>query len=152
MKKHIVFDILTMWLLVFGGICIGLCDWGHIDFLIWTPLLIPWYAIRTWRWLLLAIDHMFKRTTQAETNGHISLYRERIYALDVTKKISYSVITFNDPKMKGKFIYLSNRILPKVDRVKVVFYTKSKVIKSIEPIVNEKMSKCALQQNSSKKL
>ena len=65
------------------------------------------------------------------TKGYVFRGRYRIYELDITKKICYSVIQFSDPHLKGEYIDLSDERHRQGDTLEVVFYRRSRVIKHI---------------------
>lgn len=130
MKKHIILDIISMWCFLIISIIVGL--WVHsVEILVVTPLFLIWFSIRTFRWIVFLYDKIFKKTVTVHTKGYRFLTKERIYALDFSKKIHYSVVVFDD-SLKGKYILLDdNRLFKQGELLEITYYKNSKVIKSI---------------------
>ena len=105
----------------------------HLCILILPPLFIH-YGRRIFRWVLFLMDSRKNITQTIVTKSYVYNGRYGIYELDITKKIHYSIIKFNDPSLKGEYIDLNDDIYRNGDTLEIVFYKRSKVIKSITKI------------------
>ena len=127
--KHIILDVVSMWIFLFMGILLAI----FVTPLAW--IFDIFFAIDFWKrtsiWVLFWIDSRKEDTQTVITKGYVFRGRYRIYELDITKKIYYSVIQFNDPRLKGEYIDLSDERHRQGDTLEVVFYRRSRVIKHI---------------------
>lgn len=133
-RTHIILDVVSMWIFWLFVVWLAI----FVTPLAW--IFVVWFAIdfgkRTSVWLLFWIDSRKDDTQTVITKDYVFRGRYRIYELDITKKICYSVIQFNDPRLKGEYVDLSDERHRQGDTLEVVFYRRSRVIKSITKIDN----------------
>ena len=133
-KIHIIVDIVTMWTFVVLAIYLGIAV-SKIYIFFAFPLVI-WFFVRTLKWLRIAFDVFFSTPLTISTKGFRFSYRDRIYALDITKTLFYSVVMFDDAKLKGKYVYLETAMFCHGEILEITYYPKSKYIKSIKKLQN----------------
>ena len=134
LRYHIIIDIIINWLLVIFGTIAGL--YFSIFYIIYSIPLYIWFSLRTLKWIRVLVDVIFSRPQKLITKLYRCSYKERVYALDLSKKIQYSVLLFNDNRLKGRYIFLKDfeyKLKPSGAFV-VNYYPKSKFIISIETI------------------
>ena len=128
-RKHIILDVVSMWIFLFMGILLAI----FVTPLAW--IFDIFFAIDFWKrtsiWVLFWIESRKDDTQTVITKGYVFRGRYRIYDLDITKKIYYSVIQFNDSRLPGEYIDLSDEMHRQGDTLEVVFYRRSRVIKHI---------------------
>ena len=87
---------------------------------------------RSFRWLMFIYDKILCKTITIKTKGYRFSANERVYFFDFAKRICYSVIMFDDPQLKSKYVLLdSDRIFINGELLEITYYKNSKVIKSI---------------------
>ena len=138
MKKdimhHIILDNISMWSFSFLAFAFGIWQ-DDIDLLIFNGVLSIGFFLRSLRWLLFIYDKSLGKTISIKTKGYRFSAKERAYFFDFAKKICYSVITFDDPKLKGKYVLLdSDRTFKNGELLEITYYKNSKVIKSISKV------------------
>ena len=134
MRKHIILDIIFSWSFFLVALAVGIWD-ASIELIIFDTILFVYVFIRTFRWLMFIYDKVFSKIITVETKGYRFSSKERVYTLDLTKKLHYSVIMFDDSKLKGKYILLDdNTIFKHGELLEVTYYKNSKVIKSITKV------------------
>ena len=134
MRKHIILDIIFTWSFCSIALVVGIWD-ASIELIIFDTILFVYVFIRTFRWLMFIYDKVFSKIITVETKGYRFSSKERVYTLDFTKKLHYSVIMFDDSKLKGKFILLDNNTVFKHgELLEITYYKNSKVIKSITKV------------------
>ena len=140
MKKHIILDIVSMWIIesaaLFSsfdftkeGICV--VDISMLGLSLFFGMI---FAFRSMKWIRIGIDVLKKKPKTILTKGWRFHSRENIYFFDVKKNIYHSIIEFTDPRLPGKYIYLDNRIFKSGDQLKITYYPRSKYIKAIEKV------------------
>ena len=134
-RIHITLDVVSMVMFMVGTILWAIVARVYLCIII-LPFLIIHYCRRIFRWILFWIDFRKDDTKTVITKGYVFRGRYLIYELDITKKICYSVIQFSDPHLKGEYIDLSDERHRQGDTLEVVFYRRSRVIKSITKIDN----------------
>lgn len=134
MGKHIILDNVSMWCFSLLALAFGIWQ-GWIELLIFTALLSVYFFARSFRWLMFLFDKVLGRTITVKTKGYRFALKERVYMLDLTKKLCYSEILFDDSNLKGKFVLLDdNATFKHGDLLEITYYKNSKVIKSITRI------------------
>ena len=134
MRKHIILDIIFTWSFCSIALAVGIWD-ESIELIIFDTILFVYVFIRTFRWLMFIYDKVFSKIITVETKGYRFSSKERVYTLDLMKKLHYSVIVFDDSKLKGKFILLDNNTVFKHgELLEITYYKNSKVIKSITKV------------------
>ena len=134
MRKHIILDIIFSWGFCSFALAFGIWH-NSIDLIIFDTILFVYIFIRTFRWLMFIYDKVFCKIITVETKGYRFALKERVYFFDLTKKLHYSVIMFDDIKLKGKYILLDdNTIFKHGELLEVTYYKNSKVIKTISKI------------------
>ena len=136
-KKHIILDIILMWLLIFAGIYIGIKNSPILIF--YSVILSIWYIYRTYRYCLIFMDVLFSEPRCVLTRGYRFAVSERVYALDLTKNIHYYYVLFddktlNDGRFKDKYIFFEARPFRGGDLLQVTYYKRSKFILDIQKI------------------
>ena len=132
--KHILLDILSTWAFTFFSIFIGF-RLNSVEILFFSTFLLIYDFIRTLRWLAFLYDKIFKAKVTVKTKGFRYLTRERVYMLDISKKIYYSVLVFDDTRLKGKFVLVDNNcIFRNGEQIEVTYYKNSKVIETISVV------------------
>ena len=129
-RTHIILDVVSMVLFMLGTTIWARVARAYLCIII-LPFLFIRYCRRIFRWILFWIDSRKEDTQTVITKGYVFRGRYRIYELDITKKIYYSVIQFNDPRLKGEYIDLSDERHRQGDTLEIVFYRRSRVIKHI---------------------
>ena len=135
MKKfivHIILDLIVGWALICGGIYFGL-TWSFL-LLIYTIPLVCWYSARTFIWIRMAIDVLFSTPISITTKGYRFALRQRVYPLLLKSTFHYSEILFDDVRLKGKYVFFDNSVFRHGEKLEIVYYPRSKYIKSIERI------------------
>lgn len=131
MKKHIILDSVFSWSFCLVALAFGIWQ-GLIEFIILGTILFAYVFMRTFRWFAFVYDKVFDKILSVKTKGYRFSSMERVYAFDLTKKLHYSVISFDDSKLKGKYILLDdNTIFKHGELLEVTYYKNSKVIKTI---------------------
>ena len=134
MRKHIILDIIFSWSFCSFALAFGIWH-NSIDLIIFDTIIFVCTFIRTFRWLIFIYDKVFGKIITVETKGYRFASKERVYAFDLKKKLHYSVISFDDSKLKGKYILLDdNTIFKHGELLEVTYYKNSKVIKTISKI------------------
>ena len=134
MRKHIILDIIFSWSFCSFALAFGIWQ-NSIDLIIFDTIIFVWIFLRTFRWLMFIYDKVFGKIITVETKGYRFASKERVYAFDLSKKLHYSVISFDDCKLKGKYILLDdNTIFKHGELLEVTYYKNSKVIKTISKI------------------
>ena len=134
MKKHIILDSVFSWSFCLVALVFGIWQ-GLIEFIILGTILFAYVFMRTFRWFAFVYDKVFDKILSVKTKGYRFSFKERVYFFDLTKKLHYSVIMFDDSKLKGKYILLDdNTIFKHGELLEVTYYKNSKVIKTISKI------------------
>ena len=133
-RKHIILDMVSMWIFWLLTVLLAI----FVTPVAWV--FVFWFGIefgkRTAIWVFFLIDSRKDDKQTVVTKGYVFRGRYRIYELDITKKLCYSVIQFNDSRLPGDYIDLSDERHRNGDSLEVVFYRRSRVIKSITKIDN----------------
>ena len=140
-KKHIVLDIITMWIFVSICVCYAIVKDSILIFCGTIPLII-WYSTRTYRYGLIFMDVFFSEPQCVHTRGYRFSVSERVYALDLTKNIHYYYVFFNDKQLndgrfKDKYIFFEARPFIGGELLEVTYYKRSKFILDIQKINQE---------------
>lgn len=135
MKKdkmyHIILDNISMWCFSLLAFAFGIWQ-DDIDLLIFNGILSIGFFLRSFRWLLFIYDNTMGKTITIKTKGYRFSAKERVYFFDFAKKICYSVIMFDDPHLKGKYVLLDDYgTFNNGELLEITYYKNSKVIKSI---------------------
>ena len=134
MRKHIILDIIFSWSFFLVVVAFGIWQ-GLIEFIILGTILFAYVFMRAFRWFAFVYDKVFDKILSVKTKGYRFSSKERVYFFDLTKKLHYSVIMFDDSKLKGKYILLDdNTIFKHGELLEVTYYKNSKVIKTISKI------------------
>ena len=131
-KKHILFDIIIMSIqLVFWG-CMCLVH-PIIALVVGIPIVALFFAflLRTIRWCRIALDVRHKNPEVIHTKGYRFATREQINDFF---NLRYSKVFFDDENLKKDFIYFENEVFSHGDLLEIVYYEKSRFIKSIKKI------------------
>ena len=133
MKKyasHIILDVLSMWTLIIVSLYVAV-KWDVYMIFVYLPILTVWFAYRTFKWALLLYDFIFSKPKTFITKGYRYAVRDRIYVLDLSKKIHYSKVYFDDQKIKC-LLFFSSDVFQHGEALKVTYYPKSKLAIKIE--------------------
>ena len=139
-KKHIILDVITMWLFASICLCYAIVKDSILIFCGTIPLII-WYSTRTYRYCLILMDVLFSEPRCVLTKGYRFAVSERVYALDITKNIHYYYVLFNDKKLndgrfKDKYIFFEARPFSGGELLEVTYYKRSKFILDIKKVTN----------------
>ena len=129
-QLHIVLDLVIGWGLIAVGIYFGVT--ASILYIVYEIPLIIWYGIRAFMWLRILFDVFISKTETILTKGYRYSYRERVYPLIPKSRPRYSVILFDDVRLKGKYIYLDEALFSGGVELEVIYYPRSKYIKEIK--------------------
>ena len=132
-KYHIAFDLLITWSILIVGVYFGnkysvlpiilVCE---------APIWVA-YLPRTLQWICIGLACTFSTPKTIQTKGFRLAYREGAYLFNSKTKWKYSVIKFNDPNLKGNYIFIGEALGFKTgDSLKIVYYPLVKYIMSID--------------------
>ena len=126
--RYILFDLIIGWALISAGVILGLLS--SIFYLIFTVPLLVWYGITTFKWIKVFLTVKFSKPKKVVTKGFHCAYRDRCGIL-LFANSCYSVLTFNDSGLKGKYIFLGD-MFGSNNEVTVTYYPSCKYIQSID--------------------
>ena len=134
MKKHVIIDLVSMWLFIIFAIVWAIATELY-DILIFCPFLIVWYSVRTWKWILFIFEYLFLKPRSLTTKGYRCTYRVPIYVLQGEwgrQRIRYSKIYFDDDRLgKKAYIFLGEAVYSGGGELEIIYYPKSRIIKQI---------------------
>jgi hypothetical protein len=131
--KHIILDLVVVLTVSLFGFAFAI--WQNlIGVYIFGGIYAAIFFIRALRWILFLYDRIFDKTVTQKTKGYSSFTRVPIYFHIKRSHIHYySEISFDDPTLKGKYVYLEDDFSLKHGQLlEVTYYKNSKVIKSIK--------------------
>ena len=132
--KHIALELVFTWLFLALVFAFAIQQ-KSIDICIFaTVFAVGHFIQRTFRWILFTYDKIFDKTVTLKTKGYSRCMREPIYYYFTEKyKRFYSIVQFDDPSLKGRFVYLEDDFsLKHGELLEVTYYKNSKVIKSVK--------------------
>ena len=106
-----------------------------------VPLAIVYFVKESARLILIFIDIKSREPQTIITKGYSKIVRHPVYILQISEKLMYSVVTFCDVRLKGKYIYLENDMYQDGDELEITYYPRSKYITSIKLLSRKKTNK-----------
>ena len=129
-KLHIVLDMLIM--ITFLSVVVYIGTISSVLYLVFSLPLALFYFCKIVYWIFVLADVLFSKPIKITTKSYRYSYREKIYFYLPQSRYFYSIVLFDDIRMRGKYVYFGYPTFHHGEMLTIIYYPKSKYIKSIE--------------------